>query len=66
MSPDQQRKAAKAAEIQKAVNARQEIEKAEAAHRHAEYLAFKEGGGSSPGYSTPAASSWASTPAASS
>ena len=45
MSPDQQRTAAKAAAIQKAVDARKEIEKAEAARHHAEYLAFKEGGG---------------------
>ena len=45
MSPDPHRRAAKAAGNQKAVDAREEIEKAEAAHRHAEYLAFREGGG---------------------
>jgi len=41
-TPEQQRKAARAAEIQKAVDARKEIEQAEAAKRHAEYLAYKE------------------------
>ena len=64
MSPDRQRKAAKAAEIQKAVDAREEIEKAEAARRHQEYLAFGVGGGSSSGYSAPAAPSWGTDPAA--
>ena len=45
MSPDQHEKAAKAAETKEVVDAREEIEKAEAAHRHAEYLAFRESGG---------------------
>jgi hypothetical protein len=71
LTPEQQRKAAKAAEIKRAVDARKEIEKAEAAKRHAEYLAFKEGGGSSAPASSswdapapaPAASSWDSAPA---
>ena len=54
--PDRQRKAAKAAENQKTVDACKKIEKAAADRRHAEYLAFKEGGGSSSGYAAPAAS----------
>ena len=45
LSPDQHGKAAKAAETKKAVDARQEIEKAEAARSHAEYWAFRESGG---------------------
>jgi hypothetical protein len=51
LTPEQQRKAAKAAEIKRAVDARKEIEKEDAARRHAEYLAFKEQSQSS-GYSS--------------
>ena len=46
MSPDPHGKAANAAETKKAVEAREEIEKAEAARRHTGSLVFKEGGGS--------------------
>ena len=62
--PDQQRKAAKAAGNQKAVDAHKEIKKAVADRRHAEHLAFKEGGGLSFGCCAHAASRWDSAPAA--
>ena len=62
MSPDQQQKAAQAAENRKAVDAHKEIEKATADRRHGEHLAVKEGGGSSSGYAVHAASSWDAAP----
>ena len=67
LTPGQQAQATEAAQIQKAVGAREETKKAEAARHHAEYLAFKEGGGPSSGCSAhaPATSGWDSTPAAS-
>ena len=54
MSPDQHEKAANAAETKKAVEAREKIDKAEAARRHAEYFTFKEGGRSPTDSSAPA------------
>ena len=54
------------AKNQKAADGRKESEKAASDRRRAEYLAFKESGGSPSGYCAPAASSWDSAPAASS
>ena len=53
--PDQQQKAAKAAENQTANGTCKELEKAAADRRNAEYLAFKESGVSLSCYFAPAA-----------